>query len=89
MFHTDLKIVSASTVGPAAPDWIIQRHLAKLRVDPDFVSETKRFQYAEKTLQVPDVEWNNQPDPIYHFYQELPAGIAPGLRMFKKPRADK
>jgi hypothetical protein len=43
-----------------------------------------KFQYEEKTLPIPDVQWNNQPDPIYHFFEELPSGIAPSLKVFKK-----
>ena len=84
MFHTDLNVVSASTIGPAAPDWIIERYLSRLRVDPDYVKETMQFSYEERTLQIPDVQWNDQPDPIYHFYDELPSGIAPNLKLFKK-----
>lgn len=84
MFHTELNVVSASTIGPAAPDWIIERYLSHMRADPDFVNETMKFAYEEETLPIPDVQWNNQPDPIYHFYDELPSGIAPSLKLFKK-----
>jgi hypothetical protein len=84
MFHTDLTVVSASTVGPGAPDWIIERYLSHMRADPDFVKETMRFPYEERTLPIPDVQWNNQPDPIYHFCDELPNGVAPSLKLFKK-----
>jgi 4-amino-4-deoxy-L-arabinose transferase-like glycosyltransferase len=84
MFHTDLNVVSATAIGPAAPDWIIERYLSRMRADPDFLKETMKFQYEEKTLPIPDVQWNNQPDPIYHFFEELPSGIAPSLKVFKK-----
>lgn len=84
MFHTDLKIVSASDVGPAAPDWIIERYWSPLRVDPAFLQETMKSEYEERTLQIPDVQWNDQPDPIYHFYEELPGTAAPSLKLFKK-----
>jgi hypothetical protein len=84
MFHTDLNVVSASTIGPAAPDWIIERYLSRMRADPDFLTETMKFQYEERTLPIPDVQWNNQPDPIYHFFDELPNGMAPSLKVFKK-----
>jgi hypothetical protein len=55
-----------------------------MRADPDFLKETMKFQYEERTLPIPDVQWNNQPDPIYHFFEELPSGIAPSLKVFKK-----
>jgi hypothetical protein len=84
MFHTDFNIVSASTIGPAAPDWIIPRYLVRLKVDPKFMKETAKFRYEEKTLPIPDVQWKNQPDPLYHFFRELPSGIAPSLKMYKK-----
>ena len=84
MFHTDLNVVSASTIGPAAPDWIIERYLSRMRADPDFVEATMKSPYEERTLPIPDVQWNNQPDPVYHFYDELPSGIAPSLKLFKK-----
>jgi hypothetical protein len=84
MFHTDLNIVSASIIGPPAPDWIIERYLSHMRADPDFLAETLKFRYEELTLPIPDVQWNNQPDPIYHFYKDLPSGIAPELKLFKK-----
>jgi hypothetical protein len=84
MFHTDLNVVSASVIGPAAPDWIIERYLSHTQADPEFVKETTKFRYEEVTLPIPDVQWNNQPDPIYHFFDELPDGIAPSLKLFKK-----
>jgi hypothetical protein len=84
MFHTDLTIVSATTIGPPAPDWIIERYLSHMRADPDFLQETLKFRYREITLPIPDVQWNNQPDPLYHFYGDLPSGIAPSLKLFKK-----
>lgn len=87
MFHTDLNVVSASIIGPPAPDWIIERYLSHMRADPDFLAETLKFSYEELTLPIPDVQWNNQPDPIYHFYEDLPSGIAPSLKLFKKAKS--
>jgi hypothetical protein len=84
MFHTDLNVVSATIVGPPAPDWVIERYLSRMRADPDFLQETLKYRYEEITLPIPDVQWNNQPDPLYHFYEELPSEIAPSLKLFKK-----
>lgn len=84
MFHTHLNIVSATDIGPAAPDWIIERHLSTLLIDPGFVEGTRTVQYQSRTLDVADVQWNNQPDPLYHFFEDPPSRLAPHLTILKK-----
>jgi hypothetical protein len=83
MFHTDLKVVSSTIVGPPAPDWIIERYLSRMRADPDFVKETLKFRYEEMTLPIPDVQ------PLYRGQNILHSmGVAAlGHTIWRQPLA--
>ena len=77
MFHTDLTITCGADVGPSAPQWLIYRHFNHAKVNKLFLLETAQHQYAATELPIPDIQWNNRPDPLYHFftpphYDDLP-----------------
>jgi 4-amino-4-deoxy-L-arabinose transferase-like glycosyltransferase len=85
MFHTKLAITSATEVGPAAPQWIIRRHFNPgLTVDDPFVAVTESYHYSTIELPVGDVQWNNQPDPLYHFYETPGSGQAPPVTVLHR-----
>lgn len=85
MFHTGLSITSATDVGPAAPQWIIQRHFnPNLTLDDSFIAATDAYDYSAIELPVGDVQWNNQPDPLYHFYENPTNAEAPFVRILHR-----
>jgi hypothetical protein len=84
MFHTSLAIVSASEVGPPAPEWLIPRRFSWMTMDATFKRETGRYAYESITLGVPDVQWNNRPDPLYHYWGPLDAKLGPPLRILRR-----
>lgn len=85
MFHTGLSVTSATEVGPAAPQWIIQRHFnPNLTVDDAFIAATQAYDYSTVELPVGDVQWNNQPDPLYHFYETPASDQAPKVRILHR-----
>ncbi len=84
MFHTDLAVTSDSEVGPPAPEWLIFRHFNSMTLNEEFVKETRKFRYSTIELPVPDIQWNNRPDPLYHYYKTPPMGLAPRLKIQKR-----
>ena len=84
MFHTDLTIVSSVDVGAPAPEWMIFRHFNSMKMDEEFVRETSKYEYSKITIPFPDLQWNNQPDPLYH-YDEIPSNdLAPPIAILRK-----
>ena len=84
MFHTDLPIVSASEVGAPAPEWMIFRHFNQMIMDEEFVRETSKVPYSKVTIPFPDLQWNNQPDQVYHYYDTPAKDLAPPITVLKK-----
>ena len=84
MFHTDQFITSSTEVGPPAPEWLIYRHFNPMEEDPDFVRITGKYHYSEIELPVGDVQWNNQPDPLYHFNTTPTNERVPYVRILKR-----
>lgn len=90
MYHTGLSITSATEIGPAAPQWIIQRHFnPNLQVDDAFLAITDTYRYTAIELPVGDVQWNNQPDPLYHFYTTPTKDHAPYVRVLHREAANR
>jgi hypothetical protein len=84
IFHTDLPIVSASEVGAPAPEWMIFRHFNVMLMDQEFVRETSKYPYSKITIPFPDLQWNNQPDQVYHYYDTPAMDLAPPITVLKK-----
>ena len=84
MFHTDLKIISAQDVGPPGVEWVVFRHFNKPRVDAEFGAAMKQLEYLPFELPVPDVQWNNRPDPLYHHFTPPPKDLAPPVTLWKR-----
>ena len=84
MFHTDLQVVSSSVVGSPAPEWMIFRHFNPMNMDEAFVRETSKYPYSKITIPFPDLQWNNQPDPVYHYYDTPSNDLAPPVAILKK-----
>jgi hypothetical protein len=78
MFHTELEIVNSQQVGPPAPEWIIHRRFAQLRVSRAWLASLDRHAYDRIELPVADVQWNNRPDPLYHHF------VSPGEDLASK-----
>ena len=82
IFHTGLKVTSSVEVGPAAPRWLIDRHFNEMIVDQEFRDRTVEVGYSLVELPVPDVQWNNRPDPIYHYFKPLADDLTPPVTIF-------
>jgi hypothetical protein len=84
MFHTDLTIVSSTEVGTPAPEWMIFRHFNSMNMDEEFVRETSKYQYSKITIPFPDLQWNNQPDPLYHYNDPPSNDLAPPISLLRR-----
>jgi hypothetical protein len=89
MFHTELEVVNSRQVGPPAPEWIIHRRFAKLRVSDDWLESLDRHTYDRIELPVADVQWNNRPDPLYHYFVSPAEDMAPKVRLLRRRDAPK
>jgi hypothetical protein len=84
MFHTRLTIVNASDIGPPALDWIIYRHFSPMTLNDEFVRELNNHHYEKVVLPFPDLQWNNQPDPLYHYYVNPQPELAPPIVLYRR-----
>ncbi len=84
MFHTALPVVSSTEVGAPAPEWMVFRRFGSMNVDEGYVRETSKYQYSKITIPFPDIHWNNQPDPLYHYYYPPSNDLAPPIVILKK-----
>ncbi len=84
MFHTDLTITGSTETGPPGPEWIISRHFRPLRTDDQFFRENSGYHYTKITIPFPDLQWNNQPDPLYHYYDPPSPDLAPPIVVLKR-----
>ena len=86
MFHTQLAITSSTDIGPPAPQWIIPRHFNRMAVDQEFMDTFSRCRYLKIILPFPDLQWNNQPDPLYHYYRTPAASseLAPPITLWRR-----
>lgn len=84
MFHTDLFVISSTEVGPPAPEWLINRHFNPIILDSDFNGAKSNFHYTKVELPVGDVQWNNQPDPLYHFNTTPTNDMVPFVKILKR-----
>lgn len=84
MFHTDLPVVSSTEVGAPAPEWMIFRNFSSMNMDQEFVRETSKYQYSKIAIPFPDLQWNNQPDPVYHYYYTPSNDLAPPVALLRK-----
>lgn len=85
-FHTDLAITGSVEEGPPAPEWIISRYWRPLRTDDEFFRQTSHYRYLSTTIQFPDLQWNNQPDPLYHYYDRPSDELAPPITILKRAK---
>jgi hypothetical protein len=84
MFHTRLRIVNSTEVGEPGPDWMIFRHFSPMRMDQAFLADTAKYDYTRIEIPFPDLQWNNQPDPLYHYFRTPAADRAPAIVLFRK-----
>ena len=84
MFHTDLTITGSTETGQPGPEWIISRHFRPLRTDDQFFRENSGYHYTKITIPFPDLQWNNQPDPLYHYYDPPAPDPAPPIVVLRK-----
>jgi 4-amino-4-deoxy-L-arabinose transferase-like glycosyltransferase len=84
MFHTELEIVNSQQIGPPAPEWIIDRHFTQLRVSSAWLASLDPRDYDRIELPVPDVQWNNRPDPLYHHFASPEEGLAPNVWLIRR-----
>jgi hypothetical protein len=89
MFHTELEVVNAKQVGPLAPEWIIDRHFAQLRMSDVWLASIDPYDYVRIELPVADVQWNNRPDPLYHHFVSPAEGLAPKVWLLRRRDAAK
>ncbi|MFH1995472.1 MAG: tetratricopeptide repeat protein [Candidatus Omnitrophota bacterium] len=84
MFHTNCIVVSAKEVGNPAPEWIVPRRFMKLKADKHYLSETEKFHYDSIRFPVPDVAWDNRPDPLWHRFMPLTDDLAEPLIILRR-----
>jgi 4-amino-4-deoxy-L-arabinose transferase-like glycosyltransferase len=84
MFHTELEIVNSQQVGPPAPEWIIRRHFARLQMNAAWLASLDRYTYDRIDLPVADVQWNNRPDPLYHYFVSPAKDMAPKVQLLRR-----
>jgi len=84
MFHTDLTITGSTETGPPGPEWIISRYFRPLRMDDEFFRQNSGYHFRPFTIPFPDLQWNNQPDPLYHYYNTPAANLAPPITILRK-----
>lgn len=84
MFHTKQFITSSTEVGPPAPEWLIYRHFNPMTEDAEFARITRNYNYTTVELPVGDVQWNNQPDSLYHFYATPTIEMAPFVKILRR-----
>jgi hypothetical protein len=84
MFHTDLAIINSIDIGPPGPEWMILRRYRRMRTDEEFMRESSKYSYNKITIPFPDLQWNNQPDPLYHYYDTPSNDLAPPITILKK-----
>ena len=79
-----LPVVSSTEVGTPAPEWMVFRRFGSMNVDERFLRETSKYQYSKITIPFPDIQWNNQPDPLYHYYYPPSNDLAPPIVILKR-----
>jgi hypothetical protein len=84
MFHTDLTIINPTEIGPFGPEWMILRRFRPLKTNEEFMRESNKYPYTKVTIPFPDLQWNNQPDPLYHYYDRPSDDLAPPITVLKK-----
>jgi 4-amino-4-deoxy-L-arabinose transferase-like glycosyltransferase len=82
-FHTDLNIINSALVGRPGAQWRIDRHFNRPQVSKRYEAAMRQFKYEAIELPVPDLQWNNRPDPLYHHYATPPEHPAPKVKIFK------
>ncbi|MDH5324249.1 MAG: hypothetical protein OEZ68_20540 [Gammaproteobacteria bacterium] len=84
MFHTNFSVISAPMVGPSAPEWFIPRTFNPPVIDKNFVESLNNHKYELVELNAPDIQWNNRPDPLYHFYNTPVESHLPKIKIYRK-----
>jgi len=84
MFHTSLAIIDPNEIGPVAPEWMVLRRFRPLKISEEFMRESNKYPYTKITIPFPDLQWNNQPDPLYHFCKTPSNDLAPPIVILKK-----
>jgi 4-amino-4-deoxy-L-arabinose transferase-like glycosyltransferase len=85
IFHTDLKVQrpgDEATPGDSPPRFFVPRHFHPVPPSQLGALGIARSRYQELELGVPDYQWNNRPDPLYHRFAPSGSPEAPPLRLF-------
>jgi hypothetical protein len=86
IFHTDLKIINSTQIGRPGAQWVIDRNYNLPHVTKKYESAMRKLEYETIELPMPDLQWNNRPDPLYHHYATPPEHQAPKVRISKRIR---
>jgi hypothetical protein len=84
MFHTPLEIRGKSDTDVLAPEFFVPRHFNPIHPQRLARQGVLRPNYTVTPLGVPDYQWNNSPDPLYHRFGDDPSGEAPELHVFRR-----
>jgi len=82
MFHTELQVRTPWDEGAQKPRFFVPRHFGPVPSDLIRSLGLTRSRYEEVALGVPDFQWNNRPDPLYHRFGTARDPEAPELRIF-------
>jgi hypothetical protein len=84
MYHTDLLIIGKTQRGPPDPEWFVWRRFNGIGLE-GFLRATQGYRYSMIELPVPDLQWNNRPDPLYHHFRS-PSKASPRVKIFKREK---
>ena len=84
IFHTNLRIISSAQVGRPGARWVIDRHFNLPHITAKYQAEMRKLEYVAIELPMPDLQWNNRPDPLYHHYATPPEHRAPNVTLLKR-----
>ena len=85
MYHTELFIIGKTEKGPPDPEWFVLRRFNGMGLE-QFLNATKGYRYSMIELPVPDLQWNNRPDPLYHYFKAPALELSPKIRILKREK---
>ncbi|MBW2272082.1 MAG: hypothetical protein JRG96_02325 [Deltaproteobacteria bacterium] len=82
IFHTSLRVQRPWEEAVSAPRFFVPRHFHPVSPEQLQARGIERTHYEELELGVPDYQWNNRPDPLYHRFRASGAPQTPPLRLY-------
>lgn len=84
MFHMDLAVRGNNAPEPGLPDWLIIRHGYRLSGSREYLEQIEQLSFRDVELPIPDLHWNNRPDPLYHYFETPFPEDVPAIKIKKR-----